>query len=33
MKYFSKENSKFASGVLNFDHFETTIEKSEKDPC
>lgn len=31
MKYFTKEGAKFASGVINFDHFETTIEKSEKD--
>tara|TARA_B110000285_G_C14996259_1_gene548961 strand:+ start:443 stop:673 length:231 start_codon:yes stop_codon:yes gene_type:complete len=31
LKYFTKEGAKFASGVINFDHFETTIEKSEKD--
>ena len=29
MKYFTKENSKFASGVLNFDHFEAIIEMSQ----
>ena len=31
LKYLTKESAKFASGVLNFDHFETTIERSEKD--
>jgi len=31
LKYFINENAKFANGVINFDHFETTIEKSDKD--
>jgi len=32
LKYFTNKDAKFASGVLNFDHFETTIQKCEKDP-
>jgi hypothetical protein len=31
LKYFTNETAKFACGVLNFDHYETTIERSEKD--
>jgi len=30
MKYFTTKNAKFASGVLNFDHFDTKIEKCDK---
>lgn len=29
---FTHKDAKAAIGVINFDHFETTIEKSAKDP-
>ena len=32
LKYYKSQNSRYASGVLNFDHFETTIEKTAKEP-
>jgi hypothetical protein len=31
LKWFTKEDAKFANGILNFDHFEATIEQCEKD--
>ena len=31
LKYYKSINSKVAMGVLNFDHFEITIEKDKKD--
>ena len=32
LRYYKNENSKFAKGCINFEFYEVTIERSEKNP-
>jgi hypothetical protein len=32
LRYYKNENSKFAKGCINFEFYEVTIKRSQKDP-